>query len=74
MHGNKKEKLNFSMIILSIVMLMSGLRADEVSSSLTGDNLGLLPRDVMVSYFLNFPNSRNPKINDFDLVQKVDAH
>lgn len=43
MQGLKKEKLNLSMILLSMVMIMNSLAANEGSQGLEGDRLGLFP-------------------------------
>jgi hypothetical protein len=74
MHGNKKEKLNFNMIFLSIVMLMSGLVAKEGYNSFYGENIGILSSQVLSTYFGVFPSSKNSKVNDFKLINKVDEH
>ena len=73
MHVLKKEKLNFCKIFLSIMTIMSGLRAEDDSDRLTGDTLGISPLQALTYYFSNYKNSKNPKINSFDLIEKIDV-
>ena len=66
----KKENLNFLKIFINIVLLFGLSRADNYTGYKVGGREGLSSEEVLKTFFNNFPWSRDPKINEIDLIKK----